>query len=517
MQADFNRPVLAVDTGTSYLSLALRADGEIRLFHQEVGIRQSELILPEIRTLFRNAGITAADLGAIVYAKGPGAFTGLRIGIGVAQGLATPFDTPLIGIPTLDAAASLPPPQSCILAAADARMGEVFYAWFDTLNRRRLSDYQVGRAADIALPEGYVFQTASAVRSHWKPSALLRQTRYADRRRFSRARPRRRLSRNWRGTRRTALRPQQNRPDCQRTGGTEGTNMNIRPALPSDCAALAALDTVCNPSAWTQRQFESALVSPSEQVFLAEKDGRIAAFIVWQNLPDESELHLIATAPECRRRGVASALLEYWYAHLPEGTQRLLLEVRAGNAAAQALYTKHGFSIAGRRKNYYCAADGQTEDAVLMEKYVKRALPPPARGFGLGSDVAETGRRRPAAQNTPATPAQARPQTVRAATIRPSQPHNVQARLETMKALETAAVHTRKPAPETETPPPGLSDGIAPVPAASGITKLAVVSLCPPIEDAVYGQLFHGKAGILLDNILKAAGLDAAYVHKPVG
>ncbi|MCI4052587.1 uracil-DNA glycosylase family protein, partial [Klebsiella pneumoniae] len=86
--------------------------------------------------------------------------------------------------------------------------------------------------------------------------------------------------------------------------------------------------------------------------------------------------------------------------------------------------------------------------------------------------------------------------------------------LETMKALETAAVPTRKPAPETETPLPGLSDGIAPVPAASGITKLAVVSLCPPIEDAVYGQLFHGKAGVLLDNILKAVGLDAAYVHK---
>ncbi|HEZ2315626.1 uracil-DNA glycosylase family protein [Neisseria polysaccharea] len=117
-------------------------------------------------------------------------------------------------------------------------------------------------------------------------------------------------------------------------------------------------------------------------------------------------------------------------------------------------------------------------------------------------------------KNTPATPTQARPQTVRAAPIRPSQPHNGQARLKTMKVLETTAVHTRKPAPETETPLSGVSDGIAPVPAASGITKLAVVSLCPPIEDAVYGQLFHGKAGILLDNILKAVGLDAAYVHK---
>lgn len=117
-------------------------------------------------------------------------------------------------------------------------------------------------------------------------------------------------------------------------------------------------------------------------------------------------------------------------------------------------------------------------------------------------------------KNTPATPAQARPQTVRAAPIRPSQPHNGQARLETMKVLETTAVHTRKPAPETETPLSGVSDGIAPVSAASGITKLAVVSLCPPTEDMVYGQLFHGKAGVLLDNILKAVGLDAAYVHK---
>ena len=117
--------------------------------------------------------------------------------------------------------------------------------------------------------------------------------------------------------------------------------MNIRRASPSDCAALAALDAVCNPSAWTQRQFESALVSPSEQVFLA---------------------------PECRRRGVASALLEYWFAHLPEDTQRLLLEVRAGNTAAQALYAAHGFTDAGRRKNYYRTADGKTEDAVLMEK-----------------------------------------------------------------------------------------------------------------------------------------------------
>lgn len=154
MQADFNRPLLAVDTSTSYLSLALRHGGQTHVYHEAVGAGQSELILPKIGALFARAGISAADLGAIVYAQGPGAFTGLRIGTGVAQGLAAPFATPLIGVPCLDAVAYRRPDRACVLAATDARMGEVFYAWFDTANHRRLSDYQVGKAAEITAPEG---------------------------------------------------------------------------------------------------------------------------------------------------------------------------------------------------------------------------------------------------------------------------------------------------------------------------------------------------------------------------
>ncbi|MDO4878806.1 MAG: tRNA (adenosine(37)-N6)-threonylcarbamoyltransferase complex dimerization subunit type 1 TsaB [Neisseria sp.] len=156
MQADFSRPVLAVDTGTSFLSLALRADGGTLLYHEEAGNTHSSLILPQIAALFEQAGIGAADLGALVYAQGPGSFTGLRIGAGVVQGLASAFDTPLIAVPSLDAVAYQVSGRG-VLAAADARMGEVFYAWFDTVNGRRLSPYCVGKAADIALPQGAVF------------------------------------------------------------------------------------------------------------------------------------------------------------------------------------------------------------------------------------------------------------------------------------------------------------------------------------------------------------------------
>ena len=156
MQPDFSRPVLAIDTSTSVLSLALFAHGRLFAYHEEAGSRQSALVLPQIGRLFAQAGVSAADLSCIVYAQGPGAFTGLRIGLGVAQGLAAPFGLPLVGVPCLDAAAYLVRGRG-VLAAADARMGEVFYAWFDTENRRRLSPYQVGRAVDIVPPEGVSF------------------------------------------------------------------------------------------------------------------------------------------------------------------------------------------------------------------------------------------------------------------------------------------------------------------------------------------------------------------------
>ena len=147
------QPLLAIDTSTQWLSLALRHNGYTRLFHQETGNRQSELILPQIAALLDEAGLAVRELAAIAYAQGPGAFTGLRIGAGVAQGLAAPFGIPLIPVPCLDAVASLCPGQAAVLAATDARMGEVFCAWFDTQTQQRLSDYQVGKADEIRLPE----------------------------------------------------------------------------------------------------------------------------------------------------------------------------------------------------------------------------------------------------------------------------------------------------------------------------------------------------------------------------
>lgn len=145
--------------------------------------------------------------------------------------------------------------------------------------------------------------------------------------------------------------------------------MLIRAATPDDCAALAALDAQGNPSPWSAAQFQTALNNRHDTVKLMEESGHLAGFIVWQTVLDESELHLIATAPACRRRGVATQLLAEWFQTAStQHVRRLLLEVRASNEAAQALYRKHGFSECGRRKNYYRLPEGGGEDAVWMEK-----------------------------------------------------------------------------------------------------------------------------------------------------
>ena len=88
--------------------------------------------------------------------------------------------------------------------------------------------------------------------------------------------------------------------------------MNLRPAVLADCLTLAAIDAQGNPSPWTAQQFESAVQHHPDSVWLSQTDHQITGFIVWQTVFDESELHLIAVAPEYRRQGIASALLQHW-------------------------------------------------------------------------------------------------------------------------------------------------------------------------------------------------------------
>ena len=93
--------VLALDTSTEYLSLALLIDGEILAREAQAGQRHSELTLPMLEVLLVEAGVSLRSLDGLAFGQGPGSFTGIRIACGIAQGLAFGADLPVVGIPTL--------------------------------------------------------------------------------------------------------------------------------------------------------------------------------------------------------------------------------------------------------------------------------------------------------------------------------------------------------------------------------------------------------------------------------
>ncbi|MCB4361690.1 tRNA (adenosine(37)-N6)-threonylcarbamoyltransferase complex dimerization subunit type 1 TsaB [Quatrionicoccus australiensis] len=117
--------ILALETSTELGSCALWRDGELSERICPPGRSHSETLLPLVRDLLAEAGVAVAQLDAIAFGVGPGAFTGLRVACGAAQGLAVASDIPLLPLTSLEAMAAATGAEQ-VLALLDARMGEVY-------------------------------------------------------------------------------------------------------------------------------------------------------------------------------------------------------------------------------------------------------------------------------------------------------------------------------------------------------------------------------------------------------
>ena len=124
--------LLAIDTSTEACSVALNIDGELRERYEIAPRRHTELVLPWAEALLAEAGIGKHEIDAIAVARGPGAFTGVRLAVALVQGMALALDKPVIPVSTLAALALRSEGDAGvpILSAIDARMGEVYLGAF---------------------------------------------------------------------------------------------------------------------------------------------------------------------------------------------------------------------------------------------------------------------------------------------------------------------------------------------------------------------------------------------------
>ncbi|HDO1311083.1 tRNA (adenosine(37)-N6)-threonylcarbamoyltransferase complex dimerization subunit type 1 TsaB [Aeromonas veronii] len=131
--------ILAVDTATEACSAALLVGDKLFSRWEEAPRDHTRKILPMVQAVLEDAGISLSDLDAIAFGRGPGSFTGVRIGISVAQGLAFGAGVPLIGISTLAAMAQgayrLDGAEQ-VLTAIDARMNEVYFGRYELIDGR---------------------------------------------------------------------------------------------------------------------------------------------------------------------------------------------------------------------------------------------------------------------------------------------------------------------------------------------------------------------------------------------
>ncbi|MDX1571492.1 MAG: tRNA (adenosine(37)-N6)-threonylcarbamoyltransferase complex dimerization subunit type 1 TsaB [Xanthomonadales bacterium] len=126
--------ILALDTATEACSAALLCDGTAQTRFEATPRKHASLILPFVDELLSEAGFSLNQLDAIAISRGPGSFTGIRIGFALAQGLAMGAGLGVVPVSTLHAlalAAYDDAPAPLILAVLDARMGEVYAGGFD--------------------------------------------------------------------------------------------------------------------------------------------------------------------------------------------------------------------------------------------------------------------------------------------------------------------------------------------------------------------------------------------------
>ena len=130
--------ILALETSAKAVSAAVTEEGRVLAAgFQDTGLTHSRTLMPIVEHILRNADLTMADMDAVAVAVGPGSFTGIRIGVSAAKGLAFAADKPAVGVSTLAAMArNVAFMDGLVVCAMDARRSQIYNALFEAEDGR---------------------------------------------------------------------------------------------------------------------------------------------------------------------------------------------------------------------------------------------------------------------------------------------------------------------------------------------------------------------------------------------
>jgi tRNA threonylcarbamoyl adenosine modification protein YeaZ len=297
--------------------------------------------------LLRETGLKASGITRVAVTRGPGTFTGLRIGLSYAKGLGLALSIPVIGVDSLWAMAA---PQrgaaKRIAVAHKAGATGFFYAAvFD------------GHSLEALLPPQLVDAQQFAA---WSTSAYVLRDQAPDAAAF--------------GLHALSLdsdtHPAQplylREADAKPNAPAQFSSPTTRQTFNTDAQLLAALHAESFQPAWTAEMIASSLSLPGAGAIVVDLANRAYGFVQYQWVAGEAEINTLCVSPNYRGQGFGRALMQALVTHLKSrNTSKLFLEVAADNVAAMALYRHMGFVETGVRKGYYARKNGAV-DAITM-------------------------------------------------------------------------------------------------------------------------------------------------------
>jgi tRNA threonylcarbamoyladenosine biosynthesis protein TsaB len=361
--------ILSLDTAMGACSAAVidtDSDGPLAAAYAPMERGHAEALPPMVAEVMATAGLTFSQIDRIAVTRGPGTFTGVRIGIAFARGLGLSTGLPVLGIDTLSAIAANEATAAPLLVVSDARNDEIYAAFYET-GRRWVSGPLVTTAKDAAAQA----KAGSVVLGTAAEAVLVAEGNKGFTVSSAGDLP---VAAKFAALAATMLpgpmplplylRAPDARP--QQTSLRQISDAHIMHAGQESAGLLSELHGEAFEDGWSSDAFADLLRTPGTEAFIALDGAEPLGFLLTRSAADEAEVLSIGTRPFVQRRGVARLLLAHQLKMLAaKGQRKMFLEVAASNVPAQKLYASFGFRAAGLRKGYYRRHDG-AEDAIVL-------------------------------------------------------------------------------------------------------------------------------------------------------
>lgn len=381
--------ILSIDTSSNLCSVAILEDNKIiKEMHNKSEKEHSETLMPMIDDILNSSNLTLEDINLIACSKGPGSFTGIRIGLATIKAFADSKEIPVMGINSLEAlgfCGVIKKGNGEYISIIDAKNNNVYFAIYKMKNNKfsiyknpeilplsdmityvdnlNLPTYFVGDAKIEDIEPLYLAQIAKeransndvCTHEYLKDlPSLAVGVALAAYNRYNLG-----ITENADDIYPMYLR----KPQAQRQKEGFSDDISILEMSYTDLEKIK-LNYDNFPNIWKYEVLKEDY--DDSRYFVVKQNEEIYGFIGIRIVFEEMEIMNIVTRLDKRNEGFASNLLSYIvrYAHMND-IEKINLEVNANNFSAIKLYKTFGFVEVGRRNKYY-----GTEDAILMTYYI---------------------------------------------------------------------------------------------------------------------------------------------------